>query len=264
MFLRALPALILLASAASAAAAAEFTLKFGTIYARDSSGFAEVMLPLKKRLEEQSNGRLEIELGGLGEFSRPAALLSLVEQGKVEIGMTVQGYHPGRFPLSAVMELPLIYETAEQGTFAMWQLFAEGPIAKDYADFKLLATYTLPPYGILSAVKVETLKDLRGLRVRAPSLAVGLALNRLGMIPVGLPLDWIGMGLAQNHIDAITYGFESAATAAGDGGKRLLEQVTHLLDARIAAPALMIAMNKSAFDKLPADLRGVIDANFGL
>ncbi len=185
MRLRILSAIFGVLTSASTAGAADVTLKFGTIYARDSSGFAELMLPLKARLEEQSNDRLAIELGKLGEFSRPTALLPLVEQGKVEIGMTVQGYRSGRFPLSAVMELPLVYETAEQGTFAMWQLFAEGGLAKDFAEFKLLALHTLPPYGILSAAKIDGLRDLRGLRVRAPSLAVGVALGRLGMITAG-------------------------------------------------------------------------------
>ncbi len=37
-----------------------------------------------------------------------------------------------------------------------------------------------------------------------------------------------------------------------------------MADARVAAPALMIAMNKGAFGRLPPDLKQVIDANFGL
>ena len=40
----------------------------------------------------------------------------MVEKGDIEIAATVQGYHPGRFPQSSVMELPLMYENSIAGT----------------------------------------------------------------------------------------------------------------------------------------------------
>jgi TRAP-type C4-dicarboxylate transport system substrate-binding protein len=244
--------------------AADVTLKFGTINAKSTRTYKEMMVPLKEAIERDSNGRIAVEMGGLGEFGRPTELFGLMEQGKIDAASTVQGYHPGRFPLSSVMELPLIYETAEQGTYALWKLYEEGLLGKDYAGFKVLSLYTLPPYGIFASSKVETLRDLRGLRVRSPGLAVGLAMSRLGMVPVGLPLDWIGPGLTQKLIDGIAYGWDSASTTPGDGGKLLIEQVTYMVDARFAAPALMIVMNKASFDKLPADLQQVIDKSTGL
>jgi TRAP-type transport system periplasmic protein len=77
-------------------------------------------------------------------------------------------------------------------------------VAKDYADLKPLALFVLPPYGLFTVNRnVTALRDLRGLRVRTPSPTVGLALARLGTIPIGLPVNAIGDNLAAGTIDAV-------------------------------------------------------------
>ena len=125
-------------------------------------------------------------LGGLGKFGRPTELFKMAEEGLVDIASTVQGYMPGRFPRSSVMELPLIYDTAEAGTRALWQLYEDGLLGSEYDSVKVLALYVLPPYAILTAnADVTSLRDLRGLRLRAPSLTVGFGLARLGAPLVG-------------------------------------------------------------------------------
>ena len=184
----------------------------------------------------------------------------MVERGDIEIAATVQGYNPGRFPRSSVMELPLMFDSAVSGTKAIWALFNEGLIAPDYASVKVLGLYALPPYGIFTAGKpINELRDFRGLRVRTPSPTVGLALARLGMIPVGIPTDMIGTMLSGHVVDAIAYGWDSATTSKGVGDKRLIEQLKVMVDTNFAAPALMVVMNKAKWDSLPPDLQAAIE-----
>ncbi|MBV8538787.1 MAG: TRAP transporter substrate-binding protein DctP [Alphaproteobacteria bacterium] len=257
--------ILLAISGAAPSLAAEITLRFATINAPGTRSFTDQLEPLKAAIEQNSGGRIKIDLGGLGKFGKPTELLGLLEKGDVEMISSVQGYYPGRFTASTIMELPLLYETSEQGTYALWKLYEEGQLGRDYAGLKVLSLYTLPPYGIFTAtVPVKDLRDLRGLRVRAPSLTVGLALGRLGMIPMGLPIDIIGMCLTQNLIDGVGYGWDNAMTSAGDNGAHLIDQVKYLVDARFASPTLMIVMNQAAYDRLPADLRKVIDDATGL
>jgi TRAP-type C4-dicarboxylate transport system substrate-binding protein len=248
---------------AGAASAADVTLRFASINQPATRTFQEQLVPLKNAIEKESKGKVAVDLRGLGQFGRPAELFTLVEKGEIEMAATVQGYSPGRFPQSSVMELPLLYETAEAGTYAMWKLYEEGLLAKDYESVKVLSVYTLPPYAIMTSnIDVNSVRDLRGLRLRSPSLTVGFAMNRLGMIPLGLSLDHIGPSLTANLIDGMTYGLDSATTTIGDG-KPLLEQVKVVVDAKFAAPALMIVMNKTAYEKLSADVRTIIDRATG-
>jgi TRAP-type transport system periplasmic protein len=265
MFCRTLITLSAILFSVSSADAAEIKLRFGTINAKTTRAFNEQLTPLKRAIEQGSQGKVEVELGGIGDFGKPTELLGLLEKGQIEIASTVQGYHPGRFPLSTVMEMPMLFESAEQGTYAMWKLHEEGLLARDYAGFKVLSLYVLPPYGIFTAnIDFKSLRDLRGQRVRSPSLTVGLAMARLGMIPLGIPNNAVGTSLNENLIDSISYGWDSGATTPGIEGKFILDQVKYLIDARFAAPSLMIIMKQSTYDGLPAEARKAIDAATGL
>ena len=159
---------------------------------------------------------------------------------------TVQGYHPGRFPQSSVMELPFMFENSISGTSAMMSLYKEGLLDKDYASVKVLGLYVLPPYPIFTTgKKIQSVKDFRGLRMRTPSTTVGVALAKLGAVPLGIPLNMIGDTIASGYVDAIAYGWDSATTTKGAAGKVLADQLNVVIDARLAAPALMIVMNRA-------------------
>jgi TRAP-type C4-dicarboxylate transport system substrate-binding protein len=249
--------------AAASAGAAEVTLRFASISAADTGLYKDVFLPATQAIEADSGNRIKVDLRGLGEFGKPAELFGMVEKGDIEIANTVQGYLPGRFPQTTVVELPMLYDSAVDGTRAMWKMYEEGLFDKDDASVKVLALYVLSPYGIFSAKNVATLKDLRGLRIRTPSPTVGLALIRLGAIPVGLPVNLVGESMAGGVIDAMAFGWDTVLSTPGVGDKKLGDQVKYLADMRFAAPALMIVMNKAAYERLPADLKAAIDKHTG-
>jgi TRAP-type C4-dicarboxylate transport system substrate-binding protein len=241
-------------------AAADFVLRFATINAAETASYAKVLEPFARAVEQESGGRIEVALKPIGGYGKPADLFNMVEKGDIEIAATVQGYNPGRFPQSSVMELPLMYENSIAGTEAMWSLYKEGLLDKDYASVKVLGLYVLPPYGIFTTgKKIAALKDLRGMRMRTPSPTVGLALAKLGAIPIGVPVNLVGEAIANGTLDAIAYGWDSATTTKGAGDKMLIEQVSVLVDANFAAPALMVVMNRAKWDALPPDLQAILD-----
>ena len=238
----------------------EFTLRFGTINAEGTTGYNKVIVPFARDIEKESKGRIEVALKPLGGYGKPNELFNMAEKGDIEIAATVQGYTPGRFPQSSVMELPLMYEDSIAGTRAMMGLYKEGLLDKDYASVKVLALYVLPPYPIFTTgKKIQTVRDFRGLRIRTPSVTVGLALRKLGAIPLGVPINLIGDTLDANIVDAITYGWDSPTTTKGVKDKVLFDQVNVAIDANLAAPALMVVMSKAKWDALPADLKAIIE-----
>ncbi len=252
---------VLAVLAPAPAGAAEQTLRFGTINLANTPTYDEILVPLARAIEEKSGGRLAVELKPLGGFGGAVEMFPKVERGDLEIASTVPGYHPGRFPRSSVMELPLIFDTAETGTNVLWSLYEEGLVAPDYEGVKVLMLYMLPPYGVftLPDQKLTSLRDLRGLRIRTPSITVGLALARLGAIPIGLPTNLIGSTLNDKLIDGVSYGWDTANTTKTLGDKLMVDQLTYLMDANFAAPSLMTVMNRKVYDALAPDLRKVID-----
>ena len=95
--------------------------------------------------------------------------------------------------------------------------------------------------------------------MRTPSTTVGVALAKLGAVPLGIPLNMIGDTIASGYVDAIAYGWDSVTTTKGAGGKFLVDQLNVAIDARLASPALMIVMNRAAWDAMPADLRKIVE-----
>jgi TRAP-type C4-dicarboxylate transport system substrate-binding protein len=240
--------------------AADVVLRFGAINIENSLVYEQILLPFGKAIEEESGGRIEVALKPLGGYGKPAELFTMVEKGAIEIAATVQGYHPGRFPQSSVMELPFMFENSIAGTSAMMSLYQEGLLDKDYASVKVLGLYVLPPYPIFTTgKKIQSVKDFRGLRMRTPSTTVGVALAKLGAVPLGIPLNMIGDTIASGYVDAIAYGWDSATTTKGAAGKFLSDQLSVVVDTRLAAPALMIVMNRAKWDAMPDDLKKIVE-----
>jgi TRAP-type C4-dicarboxylate transport system substrate-binding protein len=258
-----LASLLALNAPARRAEGAEFTLRLAAINAKTTLSFTDFLVPLKQAIEQESGKRIEVQLGGLGDYGKPSELLGLLENGKIEIASTVPGYHGERFKRTSVFDLPMLFDTAEQGTYASWQVYEEGLIASEFQGYKVLALFPVTPYGIFTNIPVANLHDLRGLRVRASNLTAGQAFNRLAMISLGLTADAMGPSLSQNLIDAVSYSYDAASASPGDNGKMLIEQLKYLVDARFTGGMSMIIMREAAYTQLPPDLRAVIDRHTG-
>ena len=242
------------------ACAADIVLRFGSVNTEGTAPYDQALVPFVRAVEEESGGRIEVALKPVGGYGKPAELFNMVERGDIEMAATVQGYNPGRFPQSSVMELPFMFPNAIAGTEAMMSLYREGLLSDDYASVKVLSLYVLPPYPIFTTgKKIQSVKDFRGLRMRTPSITVGLALAKLGAVPLGIPLNAIGDSIASGYVDAIAYGWDSTATTKGAGGKVLADQLSVAIDAHLAAPALMLVMNRAKWEALPDDLKAVLE-----
>jgi TRAP-type transport system periplasmic protein len=250
----------LLATRTGQARAADQTLRVGSISGAETSSYTQVLLPFVQAAEKDSGGRLELALKPAGGYGKPTELLPMVEKGDLEMASSVQGYYPGRFPQSSVIELPLMFGDALSGTRALTTVFKEGLLDKDYASVKVLALYVVPPFSILTTgKKIASLRDLRGLRIRTPGPTVGLPLAKLGAIPLGIPASMIGDAIANGTVDAIAFSLDSTLSTMGAGGKLLVNQLSVAADLRFAGPAQMVLMNRAKWDALPADLQAVLD-----
>jgi TRAP-type transport system periplasmic protein len=258
--LRTAGVLALLALLSAPAAGADIVLRFASTNTEGSIPYDQVLVPFARAVEEESGGRIEVALKPIGGYGKPADLFNMVERGDIEIAATVQGYNPGRFPQSSVMELPFLFRDAVTGTKAMMSLYKEGLLSDDYASVKVLALYMQPPFPIFTTgKKIQSVRDFRGLRMRTPSITVGLALAKLGAVPLGTPPNMIGDVIASGYIDAISYGWDLMAITKGAGGKPLTDQVSVAIDAQLGSPALMVVMNRKRWETLPDDLKAIVE-----
>jgi TRAP-type C4-dicarboxylate transport system substrate-binding protein len=242
------------------AMAAERTLRFGSISGEGNPTYAQTLQPFARAVEHESAGRLNVALKPAGGYGSPTEMFPMVEKGDLEMAATVLGYYPGRFPQTSVIELPLMFEDGVVGTRALAALLKEGLLDKDFATIKVIALYVSPPFSLFTTgKKIAALRDLRGLRVRVSSPTMGLALAKLGAIPVGMPVSSIGDAIAKGTVDAVAYNLDATRGTKGAGDKYLYEQLSVAVDLRFAAPAQMVAMHRATWDGLPADLQATIE-----
>ncbi len=215
--------------------------------------------PWAERVEKDSGGRIKCEiypsmqLGG-----KPPQLYDQVRTGVADVIWTVPGYTPGRFPLSAVFELPFVVgDSAEATARAIWD-FYKLHLREEYKDVHPIVLHCHAPGLVHMKDKLVTkMEDLQGKKLRLPTKPVGDALKLMGASPIGMPLPEAYEALSRGVADGVTVPWEVMKP------QRLNELTKYHTYTGLYTNVFLMAMNKQKYESLPADLKAVIDKNSG-
>ncbi len=243
--------------------AAEVTLKVHHFLPATSVAHAEFLVPWAKAVEEQSDGRIRVrifpamQLGG-----KPPQLFDQIRDGVTDLGWTLAGYTPGRFPTIEVIEPPFMTASAEatsQAAHAFYELHA----AAELAGVKPLLVHVHAPGSLhMRGKPVQRLEDMQGAKVRAPTRVTNRVVKLLGATPVGMPAPQVPEALSKGVIDGAILPFEVARPLRVH---ELTDSHTDFGGSRgLYTAVFLFAMNKDRYASLPADLKQVIDDNSGL
>ena len=244
------------------ASAADVTLRFHQFLPPQATIPSKAIAPWAAKIEKESGGRIKVQqfpsmqLGG-----KPPELFDQAKDGVADIVWTVLGYTPGRFPKSEVFELPFSSGLAEPASRA-FQEYVEKNAMDEFKDVKVIAVHVHGPGLIHSKDPITKLEDMKGMKVRGGSRIVNIMLEQLGATPVGMPVPAISEALSKGVISATTIPWEVVPALK-------VQQIVHnhtgfAGDKGLYTQTFVVAMNKGAYDKLPADLKKVIDANSGI
>ncbi len=212
----------------------------------------------KTKVEKESGGRLQITLFGSNQLGGKAEdIYEQVKDGVVDIGWTLPGYKAGLFPVTSAFELPFIGDIASVNSPAL-DAFVRQYGQKEWGDVHLIVAHSA---GVsvfhMKTRKIEKLEDFKGLKIRTPSRISSAALAALGATPVPIPGLKITEALMHDVVDgAVTPWAIARAIRTIDVAKYHTENTLH-------GPTLVMIMNKQSYEKLPPDLKKVIDANSG-
>ncbi|SLN21916.1 Sialic acid-binding periplasmic protein SiaP precursor [Roseivivax jejudonensis] len=259
---RTLLAAAALAGMAGTASAQEVTLRMHQFLPLQANVPQHILEVWKERVEEQSEGRIAVQhypsmqLGGT-----PPQLVDQVIDGVADVIWTVAGYTPGRFPRAEVFELPFTVSDAEPASKAYWTLAEETMFENDFSDFKVLATWVHGPGVIHSSEPIETVDDLNGVKLRAPTRTTNMMFERLGATPVGMPVPAIPEALSKGVVDGAVIPWEVTSALRIP---ELVQNHTEFGPEMLYTTSFIFAMNRNTYDSLPDDLKQVIDDNSGL
>lgn len=224
---------------------------------------ARALIPWAQKVEKESGGKIKVQLYhamSLGGGS-PATLFDQAKDGVVDLTWTVLGYTPGRFPKTEVFELPFMSGNAESSSKAL-QEYVEKFAADEFKDVKLIAVHTHGPGLFHTKQPVTGLESLRGMKVRGGSRIINNMLTTLGATPVGMPVPAVTEALSKGVIDGTTIPWEVAPSLKVH--ELVKNHTTFAGNKGLYTQTFAFSMNKGSYDKLPPDLKKVIDDNSGI
>jgi TRAP-type C4-dicarboxylate transport system substrate-binding protein len=253
-----------LALVAGGACAQEVVLRIHHFLPPQSTIQVQFFTPWCDKIGKESGGRLKcqiypaMQLGGT-----PPQLFDQARDGVADIVWTLPTYQAGRFIKSEVFELPFMAKNAEVGSPAFWEYVQKNSL-DEFRGTKLIAAH-LHDGSLLhfSNKQVKNMDELKGLKVRAPTLIGTKFLTALGAVPVQMPVPQVTEAIAKGVIDGTMVPWEVVPAI------KLQEVAKYHLDnppdrPRMSNSIFVVAMNQAKYDSLPPELKKVIDANSGL
>jgi len=247
---------------AGVASAQETTLRVHQMLPPQATIPAEAITPWAKRIEAASNGRIKIELYPAMQLGgAPAQLYDQAKDGVVDIIWTVLGYTPGRFPKSEVFELPFMVATGED-TSRAFQRYVEANAMDEFEGVKLIAVHTHGPGLFHMKDPINSLADINGKKVRGGSRVVNDMLVSLGAEPIGMPVPAVPESLSKGVIEGTTIPWE--VTTSLRTSELVRNHTGFSGDRGLYSQTFAVVMNQDAYNRLPADLKAIIDAESGI
>jgi TRAP-type C4-dicarboxylate transport system substrate-binding protein len=252
-----------LAATTLPAAAQQFTFRLHSFSSPTALDHTLHLDRWAERVGQQSNGRIKVEVYPALQLGGQARdLVQQLEDEVVDIIWTVPGFTPGRFMGTEGLELPFM-NTGKSATMSVAAMeFAAKHLADtEYRGIKILSIHATDRALIHTSRKpIRTIDDFRGLKLRVAGRFIGEAVTALGATPVGIPLGGVYEAVSRNQVDgmlinwAITHPFRFS---------EITKFHTEPADVGLFQGMLLTLMNQRSYNRLPPDLRQVIDANSG-
>lgn len=205
-----------------------------------------------------SGGRLEIKLFSAGELVGAMESFDAVSKGSAEVGHDWPGYWMGKDQnFNSFASVPFGLDT--EG-YNIW-LYERGGLEQMQELYGKYNLFALPggnggqEMGFFSNKKATKMEDFKGMRVRTPGWYMDI-MNRLGASVTPLPGGEIYLALERGVIDGAEFSTPAINYPMG------FDEITkYVITPGVHQPSVQCALffNKDAYNKLPADLKWIID-----
>jgi TRAP-type C4-dicarboxylate transport system substrate-binding protein len=206
-----------------------------------------------QELERRTNGRVKITFYPSEALGKAKDHLNMAITGIADIALTILGYTPGRFPLSEIFELPILWPSGEVGSRVAWEIY-EKYLQKEFAEVKVVQFGILDPYNIMTTKKpVRTLANMRGLRLRSGNPRQVEMIRAWGASPINITSFDTYDSLQKGMLDGVFLPYASISDY------KLDEQLNHYTSLGLGAGQSAVVMNLKTWKSLPPDIQKIFD-----
>lgn len=208
---------------------------------------------MAEEIERRTDGKVKITVFPGGTLTKAPMCYDGVVQGISDMCHSVFAYTRGRFPLMEAVDLPLGYPNGQTATRVAYEFYKQlNP--EELQDVKVLAIHAHGP-GILAAKKdVNSLEDIKGMKIRCTGLSAKLA-EYLGAAPVAMPQNDAYEALQKGVVEGTFCPIETLK------GWKQGEVIDYVIESEALGytTSMFIVMNKQKYDALPPDVKQIFD-----
>ncbi|MDP3180113.1 MAG: TRAP transporter substrate-binding protein, partial [Spirochaetaceae bacterium] len=160
-----------------------------------------------KDVEAATSGRVKVTLFPGNTLSAPMQAYDNVVKGIADMASCLLAYAPGRLPLSEVLQQPLGYQNGYQASMlanAYYKKFQP----KEFSDVQVMFLHGAAPGFIMTKKSVDSIKDVKGLRIKANAENADIVTN-LGGAPVTMPVSEAYDSIQRGVIDGTLFPIEA-------------------------------------------------------
>jgi len=243
----------------STSAIAEVELSLANFIPERHPMNAKVFTPLAAEIAAVTGSEVAVRIYPSGELGAgPQRQYNRVVTGVADIGFGLQGYTSSQFPRTLVAELPGMFDSPTNAVEAIWGNFEL--VAEDYAQTKVLAVWFNSASVLLTRDgAVESVEDLAGLTIRAPSAIGAKVLEAWGANAVTMPAPEIYNALQTGVIDGVFIGSDAVKSFRLD---EVTSFATYGLPTTVTS--FFLLMNQGSWDGLSASQQEQIGSVTGL
>lgn len=233
--------------------------KMVTTWPANFPGLGSGAARLAELITRASGGRIVVKVLAAGELVPAFETFDAVSRGTAELGHGAAYYWKGKAEAAPFFcAIPFGMNAQEMngwlsygGGIELWREL--------YAPFNLVP-FPAGNTGVQAAGwfnrEINSVEDLAGLKMRIPGLG-GEVMARVGATPVNLPGGELFQALQSGTIDAAEWVGPYNDLAFG---LHRVAKYCYMPGWQEPGPTLECIVNKSAFDALPDDLKGIVEA----
>ncbi len=248
-------AVMMFGTTSTAAYAADKPVELKLAHAWATTHHVHVILDQwAKDVDQATKGRVKITIYPGGALSTAVQLYDTVRTGVVDMAWFLQGYTPGKFPLTSVIELPFMASSSNQGSQALWELYENSPeMQAEYGGVKVLSMWVVDTGQLMTSRKVvRNLNDLKGLKIRIGSDTTKAMTEALGAVPILMAINELYDAMQKGVVDGTLLGTSAIRTF------RLQNLLKGLTIGNFFVNAHALGVNKNSWAKIPAEDQKIV------
>ncbi len=218
----------------------------------DGTHQTQVARSFAEEVNAKAGGKLTIKVHSGGSLIKHPEIHRAVKSRQVQIGEVFAGRLGNIHPIFKLDNIPFLatdFDSAEK-LYKASKAALNAQLGKD--GLMLLYTSPWPAQDLYSNKPVNSLADLKGLKMRAYSPSTSRLADLMGTTPVNIPFSDVAQAFTTNAIDAMV---TSPSTGVNS---QSWDYISHFTTINAWIPKNMLFVNKKIFDRLDDDIQKII------